>query len=89
MGEDTVGQNRVNRGGSWINDADNCRVSNRNSWNPTNRNDNIGFRLVLAPAHGAVPILVDAGRGESSLNRCFSCSLWGQKMQLYCKWHWC
>jgi formylglycine-generating enzyme required for sulfatase activity len=40
------GVNRVNRGGSWNNDAENCRVANRNNWNPTNRNNNVGFRLV-------------------------------------------
>ena len=39
------GSNRVNRGGSWNNDPDNCRVANRNNDNPDNRNDNIGFRL--------------------------------------------
>jgi formylglycine-generating enzyme required for sulfatase activity len=35
----------VNRGGSWNNNAQNCRVSNRNNNDPTNRNNNIGFRL--------------------------------------------
>ncbi|MGL5318931.1 MAG: SUMF1/EgtB/PvdO family nonheme iron enzyme [Bacteroidales bacterium] len=40
--------NRVNRGGSWNNDARNMRVSNRNNWNPDNRNNNIGFRLVCS-----------------------------------------
>jgi formylglycine-generating enzyme required for sulfatase activity len=35
----------VNRGGSWNNDAQNCRVSNRNNNDPTNRNNNLGFRL--------------------------------------------
>jgi formylglycine-generating enzyme required for sulfatase activity len=40
---------RVDRGGSWIYDADYCRVSLRHNWLPTNRYDNIGFRLVLAP----------------------------------------
>ena len=40
----STGSNRVIRGGSWNNDADNCRVSNRN-WNgPDNRNNNVGFR---------------------------------------------
>ncbi len=43
-----VGSNRVNRGGSWINNPQNCRVSNRNNWNPDNRNNNIGFRLACA-----------------------------------------
>ncbi|MFZ4477216.1 MAG: SUMF1/EgtB/PvdO family nonheme iron enzyme [Saprospiraceae bacterium] len=41
------GDNRVNRGGSWNNNAENCRVSNRNNNTPTNRNNNIGFRLSL------------------------------------------
>jgi len=38
------GQNRVNRGGSWNNNASNCRTANRNNNNPTNRNNNLGFR---------------------------------------------
>lgn len=42
------GSNRVLRGGSWNNNAVNCRVSNRNNNNPDNRNNNNGFRLVLA-----------------------------------------
>jgi formylglycine-generating enzyme required for sulfatase activity len=37
----------VNRGGSWNNDAQNCRVSNRNNNTPSNRNNNLGFRLAL------------------------------------------
>ncbi|MDR2692907.1 MAG: SUMF1/EgtB/PvdO family nonheme iron enzyme [Chitinispirillales bacterium] len=41
------GSNRVKRGGSWNNDARNCRVSNRNNNNPDNSNNNTGFRLVL------------------------------------------
>jgi hypothetical protein len=40
----------VIRGGSWNNNAINCRVANRNNDNPTNRNNNIGFRSVLPPA---------------------------------------
>ena len=39
------GSNRVNRGGSWNNNARNTRVSNRNNNTPDNRNNNIGFRL--------------------------------------------
>lgn len=41
--------NRVLRGGSWNNNARNCRVSNRNNNTPSNRNNNNGFRLVLVP----------------------------------------
>ncbi|MBN2374712.1 SUMF1/EgtB/PvdO family nonheme iron enzyme [bacterium] len=39
------GSNRVKRGGSWNNNARNCRSANRNNNNPDNRNNNIGFRL--------------------------------------------
>jgi hypothetical protein len=38
----------VNRGGSWNNNAQNCRTANRNNNTPDNRNNNIGFRLVLS-----------------------------------------
>lgn len=40
--------NRVLRGGSWNNSAANCRVANRNNNDPSNRNDNNGFRVVLS-----------------------------------------
>ncbi|MBP5681919.1 MAG: SUMF1/EgtB/PvdO family nonheme iron enzyme [Bacteroidales bacterium] len=39
---------RVLRGGSWNNNAQNCRVSNRNRNNPDNRNNENGFRLSLS-----------------------------------------
>lgn len=38
------GSNRVKRGGSWNNNARNCRSANRNNNNPNNRNNNNGFR---------------------------------------------
>ena len=44
------GSNRVLRGGSWNNDAANCRTANRNTNEPTNRNTNNGFRLALNSA---------------------------------------
>ncbi|MCX6868862.1 MAG: RNA-directed DNA polymerase [Verrucomicrobia bacterium] len=40
------GSNRVLRGGNWNNNADNCRVANRNNNSPGNTNNNIGFRTV-------------------------------------------
>ncbi|MEW6668485.1 MAG: hypothetical protein AB1512_25010 [Thermodesulfobacteriota bacterium] len=48
------------RGGAFNNNQRNVRCANRNRNNPNNRNDNIGFRVVLA--HG-FPILPEiAGR---------------------------
>lgn len=38
----------MNRGGSWNNDARNCRSSYRNNNDPDNHNNNIGFRLCLS-----------------------------------------
>lgn len=38
--------NRVQRGGSWNNNTNNCQSWNRNNNNPNNSNNNIGFRLV-------------------------------------------
>ncbi|MDR3189159.1 MAG: SUMF1/EgtB/PvdO family nonheme iron enzyme [Prevotellaceae bacterium] len=35
------------RGGSWNNDASNSRVAYRNNNTPSNRNSNVGLRLVL------------------------------------------
>ncbi|HIJ87392.1 MAG TPA: SUMF1/EgtB/PvdO family nonheme iron enzyme [Desulfuromonadales bacterium] len=37
------------RGGSWNNNDNNARAANRNRNEPDNRNNNIGFRLVLPP----------------------------------------
>ena len=39
------GDNSVNRGGSWNNNARNCRSANRNRNTPDNRNKNVGLRL--------------------------------------------
>ncbi len=44
------GLDRVIRGGAWGNYAEYCRVSSRNNRHPTNRDFNVGFRLVLAPS---------------------------------------
>ena len=41
------GSNRVNRGGSWINDAEFCRVANHNDFTPSYSSDFLGLRLVL------------------------------------------
>ncbi|TAG94266.1 SUMF1/EgtB/PvdO family nonheme iron enzyme [Microcoleus anatoxicus] len=41
---------RVQRGGSWNNNAVNCRSANRNRNSAGNRNSNIGFRVALVSA---------------------------------------
>jgi hypothetical protein len=41
--------NRVIRGGSWNNDTNNVRSSNRNNDTPGNTNNNIGFRVASTP----------------------------------------
>ena len=57
---DKAGSNRVKRGGSWNNNAQNCRSANRNRNTPDNRNNNLGFRLASSPlrppmrTHGCV-----------------------------------
>ncbi len=47
-----TGEYRVLRGGSWNNNPDNVRSANRNRNTPDNRNDNIGFRVVLVVPRG-------------------------------------
>ena len=42
--------NRVLRGGSWNNDTNNVRSSNRDNINtPDNTNNNVGFRVASTP----------------------------------------
>ena len=43
------GSYRVLRGGSWFSNARRCRVSNRYTYNPSSRDFNSGFRVVLVP----------------------------------------
>lgn len=48
------GSNRVKRGGSWNNNASNCRSANRNNNDPENTNNNLGFRpLAQQPVDSA------------------------------------
>lgn len=39
----------IMRGGSWNNNSENIRCSNRNNNNPNNRNNKIGFRCAQYP----------------------------------------
>jgi formylglycine-generating enzyme required for sulfatase activity len=45
----STGTVRVLRGGSWNNDPQDCRVSNRDGYYPDYRDYRIGFRLAIAP----------------------------------------
>jgi len=47
-GEGQMDVGRVLRGGSWNNNGRNCRSAYRNNNDPSNRNNNIGFRLARA-----------------------------------------
>ena len=46
---DSVGSNRVLRGGSWLGNAEFCRSAYRFSSNPDRRSNHVGFRLVFVP----------------------------------------
>jgi len=43
------GSSRVDRGGSWYSDCNDCRSSSRDDSDPFGRFSNVGFRLVLSP----------------------------------------
>ena len=45
------------RGGSWNNNEDNARAVHRNNNHPANRNNNIGFRVVVAFVHPLLSLL--------------------------------
>jgi len=45
----STGSNRVYRGGSWDDDAEDCRVSDRDYYYPSFRSYILGFRLAISP----------------------------------------
>ena len=49
LGPKSSSDGRVLRGGSWSNGAGGCRSAYRNSYNPVNRLNGVGFRLVFVP----------------------------------------
>jgi hypothetical protein len=55
----------VIRGGNWNNNASNCRSANRNADDPTNRNNNIGFRVV--------PVAASLRANRQQIARCRIC----------------
>jgi len=60
-----VDSTRVYRGGSWLNDAANCRAANRRTNDPTLRSSGSGFRLALSPS-GVTPEARPAKGAEPS-----------------------
>ncbi len=61
LGRGLKGSNRVIRGGSWINNARNVRAAYRNHNAPSNRDNNLGFRLARAQPRAGVPATDPAG----------------------------
>jgi hypothetical protein len=59
------GSNRINRGGSWNNNANNLQVGNWNNNNPYNENNNLGFRPCSTGAP-RVPFLLRKDRQFSA-----------------------
>ena len=72
-GEGRMGDKRVIRGGSWNDNARNCRAANRNANDPSNRNHNLGFRFVRAQRGDGCrftdPVLILSGFGRRTLCR--------------------
>ncbi|WP_366761191.1 SUMF1/EgtB/PvdO family nonheme iron enzyme [uncultured Thiodictyon sp.] len=56
----------VVRGGSWNNHRDNARGAYRNRNQPGNRNNNLGFRVVLRSAHVLQPLLLVSPGGGTA-----------------------
>lgn len=58
------------RGGAWNNNQNNARVAARNRNNPSNSNNNIGFRVV---SHDLGALAGNAGRGYRRRPRLATC----------------
>lgn len=69
-------KNRVLRGGSWNNNGQNCRSSNRNRNTPGNRNNNNGFRC-LSTAHERDASSASPEPGSSRRTRERGCAVQG------------
>ncbi len=57
---------KVVRGGSWNNHRDNARCAYRNRNQPDNRNNNLGFRVVLRSAHVLLTLLLVLPQGGTA-----------------------
>ncbi|MEO0446770.1 MAG: SUMF1/EgtB/PvdO family nonheme iron enzyme [Verrucomicrobiota bacterium] len=61
---------RVLRGGSWANDARNCRSAYRNANEPGNRNQNMGLRLVAAHPRNVADPALEPRLGDRARVKC-------------------
>ena len=60
----------VKCGGSWNNNASNLRSANRNNNTPSNRNNDIGFRLANSfPQSGAIRVVYGWSGGAPGMTR--------------------
>jgi formylglycine-generating enzyme required for sulfatase activity len=66
----TSGSDRRLRGGSWNNNAENCRSANRNNNNPDNRNNNNGARVLNTKKTDIFRIY---GKGVINLSKYLPC----------------
>jgi hypothetical protein len=66
-----MGTNRVKRGGSWNNNAQNCRVANRNNNNPGNSNNNNGFRVARSSITRMDVLYIEPAIFLSFMGKCF------------------
>ena len=56
-------EDRAYRGGSWLNASTNCRASNRSRYDPSDRDNGLGFRVVLSPPQRPLPSSVLPSNG--------------------------
>ena len=61
------GSNRVKRGGSWNNSANNMQVGNWNNNNPYNENNNIGFRFASTGAFMCIELFTDNSTSKAQV----------------------
>ena len=59
---------RVNRGGSYANDASNLASAYRDNNSPDNRNNNLGFRLALAQSRTVDAVEIDPAAAQPRLH---------------------
>jgi hypothetical protein len=77
------GSNRVKRGGSWNNNANNVRSANRNNNIPDNSNNNLGFRPVNTGTYVRISVFKDAETVHMSVQISFLPYIYGFYLYIY------